>query len=85
MRYYFHLGDGAIARDADGEDHADDQAAADAAVQVLAELLPGQRPHLWKTRRFSVAVKDETGRLVVLLTTTTALDMERSGDAPPAM
>lgn len=85
MRYFFHVGDGHIARDLDGEHHPDDQSAADAALDVLAEMLPGQREQIWATRRFSVAVKDETGRLVTVLTTTATLDLERGGDLPPAM
>lgn len=85
VRYYFHAGDGAIVRDTDGELLANDRAAANTAVDVLAEMLPTQRDLLWETHRFSVAVKDETGRLVAVLTTTALLDPDRAGDMPPSM
>lgn len=85
MRYYFHVADGHVGRDVDGEDHPTDQSAVDAALDVLAEMLPGQRQQLWSTRRFSVAVKDATGRLIAVLTTTATVDLDRAGDAPPTM
>ena len=85
MHYYFHVADGHVGRDLDGEHHPTDQSAIDAALDVLAEMLPGQRDQLWATRRFSVAVKDETGRLIAVLTTTATLDLDRAADAPPAM
>ena len=85
MRYFFHAGDGQPVTDIDGEEHADDRAAANAAVEILSEMLPERRDALWETLRFSVAVKDEAGRLVALLTTTALLDPERDATASPTM
>ena len=84
-RYFFHAGDGSIERDAEGEVLPDDDAAADIAVTLLAEMLPTRRALLWETGRCSVAVKDEAGRMVALLTTTAIRDPDPRPDAPPRL
>ena len=84
-RYFFHAGDGMIERDAEGEFLPSDDAAADIALTVLCEMLPIRRALLWETGRCSVAVKDEAGRIVALLTTTALRDHDPRGDAPPRL
>ena len=84
-RYFFHAGDGRIERDAEGEVLPSDDAAADIAITVLCEMLPTRRALLWETGRCSVAVKDDAGRIVALLTTTALRDQDPRGDAPPRL
>ena len=84
-RYFFHAGDGRIERDAEGELLPSDDVAADIAITVLCEMLPTRRALLWETGRCSVAVKDDAGRIVALLTTTALRDQDPRGDAPPRL
>jgi hypothetical protein len=82
-RYFFHAADGSAFRDEDGEILPDLEAAKDVALDVLTEMLPGKRDEFWDAKKFSVAVKDDTGRLVAVLTTTAVVDPTARGDAPP--
>ena len=82
-RYHFHAADGATLRDAEGEDLPTLEDAKTVAVDVLAELLPMKREAFWKTKMLSVSVKDETGRLVAVLTTTATVDPIARPEAPP--
>ena len=82
-RYHFHAADGTQFRDEDGEELPDLDAAKEVALAVLTEMLPGQSVDFWENRLFTVSVKDETGRLVAVLTTTAAVDPVAQPDVPP--
>ncbi len=82
-RYHFHTSDGVVFRDEDGEDLATLDHACAAAVQILTEMLPGHREAFLRSGRFSVNVKDATGRLVVVLTTTLTTDASPNPADPP--
>lgn len=84
-RYYFHAADGVQFRDAEGEELPDLDAAKDVALQVLTEMLPLKRDDFWNTKKFSVSVKDQTGRLVAVLTTIATVDPAPEADAPPEL
>jgi len=82
-RYYFHAADGAQLRDTEGEELSTLEDAKTIAVDVMAELLSMKRDAFWKRKMLSVAVKDETGRLVAVLTTTATFDPVARPEAPP--
>lgn len=82
-RYHFHTADGATLGDAEGEELPTLEEAKTVALDVMAELLPMKRDAFWKTKRLTVSVKDETGRLVAVLTTTATVDPLRRPEAPP--
>lgn len=82
-RYHFHAADGAPLRDAEGEDLPSLEHAKTVAVDVMAELLPMKRDAFWKTKMLSVSVKDESGRLVAVLTTTATVDPIGRPETPP--
>jgi hypothetical protein len=82
-RYYFHAADGSAFRDADGEELPSLEAAKTIALEVLTEVLPLKSAEFWDAKKFSVAVKDDAGRLVAVLTTTATVDPTSRGDAPP--
>jgi hypothetical protein len=82
-RYHFHAIDGTQYRDETGEELPSLEAAQDVALDVLMEVLPSVKAEFWKDRSFTVAVKDETGRLVATLTTTAVIDPVPEPDVPP--
>lgn len=82
-RYYFHTADGHVLRDAEGEELPHLEAVKHAASMVMSEALPSVMCELWQSKRFSVSVKDDTGRLVAMLTVLATLDPEAEGDVPP--
>lgn len=81
--YHFHAADGTQFRDEDGEELADLQAAQAVALDVVLQVLPGIKAEFWNKKIFSVSVKEETGRLVALLTMTAAVDPVAQADVPP--
>jgi hypothetical protein len=82
-RYHFHSSDGTVVRDEQGEELPDITAAQDVALSVLSEVLPTKRNTFWDSRRFSINVKDETGRLVLVLSATATVDLMGRPDEPP--
>jgi hypothetical protein len=83
-RYHFHAIDGTQFRDEDGEELPSLEAAQDLALEVLTRILPTVKADFWKDRTFTVAVKDDTGRMVATLTTTAVIDPVPEPDVPPA-
>jgi hypothetical protein len=82
-RYHFHAADGTQFRDEDGEELPSLGAAKGVALEVLTEMLPSKANEFWEAKTFSVSVKDETGRLVVVLTTLAVIDPVPLADVPP--
>ena len=83
-RYYFHNAvDGSSFGDEEGDELPDIRAAEDAAIYILSEMLPCRRDAFHKEKRFSVNVKDDTGRIVVSITTTMILDPLPVPEQPP--
>jgi hypothetical protein len=82
-RYYFHSADGTMFRDAEGEELPSLDAAKRVALAVLTETLPDKAADFWIRKMFSVSVKDETGRLVAVLTTIATVDPVPQPDIPP--
>lgn len=82
-RYHFHAADGATLRDAEGEDLPDLEAAKGVALDLMADLLPMKRDSFWRRKMLSVSVKDESGRLVAVITTTATVDPVARPEAPP--
>lgn len=84
-RYHFHNAiDGSAVGDPDGEELPDLRAAEDMALVLLSEILPIKREEFEREKRFSVNVKDSTGRLVIALTTTMTVDGSPDPEAPPS-
>jgi len=75
-RYYFHTDNGHAVRDDLGEELADADAARQAAVTVLGEILRYRGSAFWTSRRFSVIVTDPDGRTIVSVTAA-------ASDVPP--
>ena len=82
-RYHFHAADGTPFRDRHGEELPDLDAARTVALDIMTEMLPSRAVEFWEQKSFSVAVKDETGRLVAVLTTIATLDPVPQADVPP--
>lgn len=82
-RYHFHAADGATLRDSDGEELPDIDAAKAVALDVMAALLPMKRHEFWRRKMLSVSVKDETGRLVAVITATATVDPVAQADVAP--
>jgi hypothetical protein len=81
-RYHFHALDGTALRDEEGEELPNLEAAQEVAVAVLTEMLPS-RKEFWSEKMFSVAVKDDSGRLVAILTTVAVTDPSALASIPP--
>jgi hypothetical protein len=84
-RYHFHAKDGSQFRDEEGEELPSLEAAKKAALQVHNAMLPTKADDFLRDKMFSVSVKDETGRLVAVLTTTAVFDPVPKPDAPPEL
>ena len=83
-RYYFHNAvDGSALGDEDGDELPDISAAENAAIDILSQVLPCRRDEFHDEKRFSVNVKDDTGRIVVSITTTMILDPLPVPEQPP--
>lgn len=83
-RYFFHNAiDGSPIGDEDGEELPDIGAAQNAAVDVVSELLPLKRSDFVEQKRFSLNVKDDTGRLVISITATMTVDPTAVPEEPP--
>lgn len=83
-RYFFHnaVGGSALGDD-EGDELPDIKAAQNAAIDLLTEVLPCRRDAFNDEKRFSVNVKDETGRLVISITTTMTVDPVAAPEEPP--
>ncbi|HST92506.1 MAG TPA: hypothetical protein VLJ13_09960 [Brevundimonas sp.] len=82
-RYHFHAADGSQFRDEEGEELPGVAEARAVALDVLTEILPSRADDFWREGVFTVSVKEGTGRLVVVLTTTATVDPGRSAQEPP--
>lgn len=83
-RFFFHNAiDGSAFGDEEGEELPDIRSAEHAAIAILAETLPAKRDAFHEEKRFSVLVKDDTGRLVISITTTMIVDPAPLPEAPP--
>ncbi|HEY0103861.1 MAG TPA: hypothetical protein VGB60_10375 [Brevundimonas sp.] len=82
-RYHFHAADGSHYRDEEGEDLPGIAEARSVALDVLTEILPSRADEFWREGVFTVSVKDGTGRLVAVLTTTATFDPGTSPQEPP--
>ena len=66
-RYFFHTEDGTCARDELGTELADDHAARNEAVVVLAELVKENPDEFWSDAAFTLTVTDEAGLTLYIL------------------
>ena len=82
-RYHFHAADGTQFRDEKGDELPSLEAAKAVALDVLVEMLPGKAREFWRDKAFTVCVKDQTGRLVAVLTTIATVDPVPKPDVPP--
>lgn len=67
-RYYFRLTDGVDLRDPQGDELADDEAARQASLQILAETLASRGASLLAGDAYLVETTEGEGRLVFRLT-----------------
>lgn len=67
-RFFFRLSNGGTLRDSEGEELADDNAARDTAIEVLAETLASKRQHLNEGEAYEVLVTDASDRRVYSIT-----------------
>ena len=78
-RYFFHTADGALDRDTEGLDFADDSVARSEAARYAGALINDTPDLLLADGELSVQVTDDTGRTLVTIITR-ALD-----PAPPTL
>lgn len=82
-RYHFHAADTRRYPDREGEILPDLRAAQATGLAVFTEMPRVKSDEFWDSRTFSVTVKDDTGRIVAVITASAILDPVARAAAPP--